>query len=316
MLSPRIIIITQNRTRIVDPLVSKHNIIGIIDSEPKSSTEGGNNTNKLFRFLSKFYSIFKKNNSFEKYSISKGVDYLYLTKNNFRELNKWIEIRKPDLIIVCGMSFLLKKEIFDIPKLGTINLHPSYLPKYRGPNPWFWMYYNMEKKGGVTLHYINEGEDTGDIIYQEEYEIKKGMKSPEMQDIAIKDIGVDLINRAINNIDNLPRIKQNIDSPTERARRIRESEHKDIINWDEWGVEKIWHILGGTELWLNAIEQPDGKYKGQRWEILEYRKLDTSSYKISNVYKEKGKIFIVCNDGVIFLNVKFKIKSYIYNLYN
>lgn len=85
------------------------------------------------------------------------------------ELESWVKSLSPDLIVVYSMSQLLKENIYSIPRFGTINLHPSYLPEYRGPNPIFWMYYNMEKQGGVTVHYIDQGEDTGNIILQKRY---------------------------------------------------------------------------------------------------------------------------------------------------
>jgi methionyl-tRNA formyltransferase len=313
MSKPNIIIITQGKTRIVDPIINRYKIAGIIDS---SSEVDLNKKSKIVSLYSYLLQKIKKDVSLEKYSKSQGIDYLLLTKNNLDKLKEWIESRNPDLIIVYGMSFLLKKEIFNIPKYGTLNLHPSFLPSYRGPNPWFWSYYNLDVKGGVTLHYIDEGEDTGDIIYQMEYDIRLGMKSPEMQDLAIKKIGIDLITKAINNYKNLPRSKQELKPLTERARRINQSEHKQIIDWKHWDVKRIWHILRGTEMWLNALEQPLGKYKGVRWMILDFKKCDTSKYEISKIYKYNGKHFVVCIDGVVFLKLKFSLKKYIRNLFN
>lgn len=71
---------------------------------------------------------------------------------------------KPDLIVVSIFSQILKKDIINIPTMGCINIHPSLLPKYRGPNPYFWVLRNKEKETGVTIHYIDEGIDSGNII--------------------------------------------------------------------------------------------------------------------------------------------------------
>ena len=312
MSKPNIIIITQGKTRIIEPIVNKFIITGIVDSSPKIHSPNKNKIVKLYSFL---LNKLKNNISFKQYVESKSIDYLYLKKDNLSDLKEWIKIRNPDLVIVYGMSLLLNKEVFELPKYGTLNLHPSLLPSYRGPNPWFWSYYNMDVKGGVTLHYIDKGEDTGDIIYQREYDIRLGMKSPEMQDLAIKNHGVDLIIKAINNYKNLPRSKQKLAPLTERARRINQSEHKQIIDWKHWGVKRIWHILRGTEMWLNALEQPLGKYKGVRWMILDFKNCDTSKYEISKIYKYNGKHFVVCIDGVVFLKLKFSLKKYIINLF-
>lgn len=179
------------------------------------------------------------------------------------------------------------------------------------------MYYNMENEGGVTIHYIDEGEDTGDIIYQKSYQIEPGMRLSEMQEIAINKIGVNLLLKAINNISDrkTPRIRQAKKSPTKRAGNIKPDEHKKIINWDNWKIEWIWHLLRGTENWLNAIEQPRGIYKGQRWEVLNYKKQKIKNFQISKIYKERNKYFIAYKDGKIYLGLKFNLKNIIRNIF-
>ena len=80
-------------------------------------------------------------------------------------LNKVRELQ-PDVAIVCSFNFLLPKELYEIPKFGTINCHPSLLPDYRGANPYFHVINNNEKQTGITFHYVDETFDTGDIITQ------------------------------------------------------------------------------------------------------------------------------------------------------
>lgn len=76
-----------------------------------------------------------------------------------------------DLIVIAHFEKLLKKSIIDIPKYGSINLHPSLLPKYRGMSPQHWPIINGESETGVTVHYIDENADTGDIIIQKKINI-------------------------------------------------------------------------------------------------------------------------------------------------
>ena len=115
-----------------------------------------------------YFFIFDSLKSFAK---KEKIPYYYMNKGSDKNLENWVKCINPDIIVVYSMSQLLKENIFSIPKYGTINLHAGLLPNYRGPFPYFWMYYNTDKKGGVTVHYIDEGEDTGDIIYQEVYDI-------------------------------------------------------------------------------------------------------------------------------------------------
>jgi methionyl-tRNA formyltransferase len=97
-----------------------------------------------------------------------------LKQPNKKDLYRYIPyIRdlKPDLIVVCGYKYIIPKEIFTIPKFRTINIHSSYLPAYRGQHVINWAIINGEKETGVTIHHIDEGIDTGDIILQKKIPI-------------------------------------------------------------------------------------------------------------------------------------------------
>ncbi|CAF1241899.1 unnamed protein product [Adineta ricciae] len=73
---------------------------------------------------------------------------------------------QPDIGLVLQFAFRLNKTILSIPKYGFVNLHPSMLPKYRGPNPIGWQILNNEKTLGFTFHYMDDKYDTGRIILQ------------------------------------------------------------------------------------------------------------------------------------------------------
>ena len=75
-----------------------------------------------------------------------------------------IKALAPDIIVTAAFGQILSKEILDIPPLGCINVHASLLPKYRGAAPIQWAIINGESKTGVTIMYMDEGLDTGDII--------------------------------------------------------------------------------------------------------------------------------------------------------
>ena len=303
----KVVIITMGLNRIVKPICNSYNVVGIIESESRLKNK--------YNFLIKIYQfLFSwRSKTLKKYSNKQNIPYFCLNKETQHLLKHWVQGIEPDVIVVYAMSQLLKEDVFSIPKYGTINLHPSLLPKYRGPNPWFWNYYHFETISGVTLHFIDKGEDTGDIIYQQQYDIYPGMKSVEMQNLAIGKIGISLIFKALNNIEFLPKIKQPKDSTTKRARNLKVSEHQEIINWEGWSIERIWHILRGTEMWLNAIEKPKGIYLGQRWSVYEYELCNTTKYKISKIYKEKNKYFVACKEGKIYLDIKFSLKILILN---
>ncbi len=117
---------------------------------------------------SKYYSSIK--------NISKKEKLNYINPsslNNNSILNKLDKI-KPDLMILVGYSAcILKKEIYNIPKYGTINLHASLLPRYRGGSPLNWVIINGEKYTGISIIKVNKGIDTGKILAQQKILIRK-----------------------------------------------------------------------------------------------------------------------------------------------
>lgn len=77
---------------------------------------------------------------------------------------------RPDVIVVSNAG-IFKKEIISVPRNGCVNLHMGMLPKYRGLDTIFWALYNNEKKIGVTVHFVDEGVDTGDIILEKTIQV-------------------------------------------------------------------------------------------------------------------------------------------------
>lgn len=91
----------------------------------------------------------------------KGVDVLALITR--KEQLFLAEEQQPDMIVSVGYDYIIPPEILSIPADGCINLHPAYLPYNRGRSPNVWSIVE-DTPGGATLHYMNAGVDTGDII--------------------------------------------------------------------------------------------------------------------------------------------------------
>ena len=106
--------------------------------------------------------------------------FVYSRKQNFieydsldsPELLATINDLQPDIGVVFSFNNKMPKVFIDSIKDGIINIHPSLLPNYRGGNPYSWVTINNEEKTGVTLHYISENFDEGDIILQQECPIE------------------------------------------------------------------------------------------------------------------------------------------------
>ncbi|MFC2040946.1 methionyl-tRNA formyltransferase [Chloroflexota bacterium] len=107
---------------------------------------------------------------------------------------------KPDLIISMSFDQILRKPILELPSLGCINMHSAMLPKYRGMLPSFWVLVNGETETGITVHYMNERIDDGDIILQAKIEI---MPEDTMHSLIIKgkETGAQLLLQALAQIE-------------------------------------------------------------------------------------------------------------------
>ena len=79
---------------------------------------------------------------------------------------------KPDVIVVASYGQFLKKNLLAVPRLGTINVHPSLLPKYRGASPIQWALANGDAETGVSVLYVTPKMDAGDVLAQERFAIR------------------------------------------------------------------------------------------------------------------------------------------------
>lgn len=124
----------------------------------------------------------------KKVAISHNIDVFQPEK--IRKEYEIISEINPDLIITCAYGQILPKALLDIPRLGCINIHGSLLPKYRGASPIQSSILNGETKTGITLMYMDEQMDTGDIISQIEVPIEPlddtGSLFTKMSDAAVK----------------------------------------------------------------------------------------------------------------------------------
>jgi methionyl-tRNA formyltransferase len=100
----------------------------------------------------------------------KNVPVVWLDKQNNEEADQ-IRQLKPDLIITCGFSIILKKSILSIPEIGCVNVHSSLLPKHRGATPFAYVILNGDTESGVTWHVTTLGIDAGPIVDQQSFPI-------------------------------------------------------------------------------------------------------------------------------------------------
>lgn len=113
------------------------------------------------------------------------LNQIRMKSANDKDFRKLLINLNVDLIIVGTWKERIRKETFDIPKIGTVNVHPSLLPKYRGPNPYLQTILNGETQTGVTLHLVDENFDSGAILAQEKIKILQTDTSKELRERAV-----------------------------------------------------------------------------------------------------------------------------------
>lgn len=148
------------------------------------------------------------------------------------EAVKHIFEMKPDLIVVAAFGQIISKEILDYPKYGCVNVHASLLPAYRGAAPIQHVLLDGRKETGVTIMRMNEGLDSGDIITEETYEIKKDETGGSLFD-RLSHLGADLLVRTIPSIVDGSAVytPQPEKSTTAYASMIKKED--GLINWNE-----------------------------------------------------------------------------------
>ncbi len=172
--------------------------------------------------------------------------------DRLRELN-------PDLIVVIAFGQILRKEVLDLPKYGSVNVHVSLLPKYRGAAPINWAIINGEEKTGVTTMFMDEGLDTGDIIKTREFSLDDEINAGQLHDIMMEE-GADVLSQTVKAIEDgtAERIRQNDDESTYAPMMDRNLGHIDFKK----SAVSIHNLVRGTVPWPGAwCESPYGKIK-------------------------------------------------------
>ena len=129
-----------------------------------------------------------------------GYDVVQPVSIKTGEFENLLKRQKPDMIIVVAFGHILSNNILKIPKLATINVHASLLPKYRGSAPIQWAVINGEKETGVTTMLLDEGMDTGDILLSSKTKITLDDTAGSLHD-RLADLGAELLIQTLKTIE-------------------------------------------------------------------------------------------------------------------
>lgn len=201
-----------------------------------------------------------------------------------------IEELEPDLVVVACFSQILPEKMLELPSLGCLNIHPSLLPAYRGPDPLFWQFRAGEQDTGVSVHWMDVGVDTGDILGQTRVEFSGGITAVEA-DKLVAQAGANLILEALRE-DEWPRHPQVRKGASYQANPGMEDRAIPV----SWGVQRAFNFLRGANGWAPFwIEMADD----ERVEVRETLGYVAGSRIGGNVETQDGETWVQMGDGVL-----------------
>lgn len=244
----------------------------------------------------------------KEFAIDKNLKLFQPEKiTNNTEFKEEIKSLNPDLVCVVSYGVILPKSFLKIPKYGCINVHPSMLPKYRGSAPIQWAILNGDKTTGVTIMYLNEQMDAGDIIIQKEVEIGEDETTGELWDRLSK-IGADLLVDVANQIEN--GIAKRVPQSDDYTLAPMLSKDMAKINWNEKSAIEIKNLVRGLNPIMGTYSFLKGKkvkfWRVQKYSYEEYSKLDEEKHDFENISNgqvllsdSKKGLYIKAKDGII-----------------
>jgi len=203
-----------------------------------------------------------------------------------------LEKLKPELIVVAAYGKILPKYILDFPRLGCINIHASILPKYRGAAPIQWAVINGERETGVSIMYMNEKMDEGDVILVHKTPISESETSGELF-LRLSEMSVGALFEALLMIseNRAPRTPQDGTKATYAPMIGKELGH---IDWTK-GVRDIFNLIRGVTPAPGAFSLSDGG----RVKIIRAVLGSAKNGAPGEVLEiSKDGMFVMCGDGI------------------
>jgi len=165
------------------------------------------------------------------------------TVNTLREL-------RPDIVVVACFPRLLPPALLRLPGHGALNVHPSLLPAYRGPFPLFWVFHDGIERAGVTVHLMDAGADTGDIVARRWLALPDGGAYADAERLCAEE-GARLVveaARALGEGRAMPRPQ-----PATGASYARAPQPRDFVVTPDWSARRAFNFMRGVAEWDTPV---------------------------------------------------------------
>ncbi len=254
------------------------------------------NTLAKKKILIKHIFLSKKNLNnkiFQKICLQK-IPFSKVINVNSKKVESIIKKNKPDLNIVAGFPYIIKKKIYNIPKYGTINLHAGKLPEYRGGSPLNWQIINNEKKIGISIIKLTQKLDAGDIICSKKFDLKNGYDINKVHELSNKYFSLLTINAIQKILKNKKFKKQDV----KKAKYWRQ--RKELDGFLDFKTMKDIEVFN----FIRAITKPYPcafiNYKKKKIKIVKCKinKRALNLYPGQILY-DKKKLYLGCLKGII-----------------
>lgn len=254
------------------------------------------NTLAKKKILIKHIFLSKKNLNkkiFQKICLQK-IPFSKVINVNSKKVESIIRKNKPDLNIVAGFPYIIKKKIYNIPKYGTINLHAGKLPEYRGGSPLNWQIINNEKKIGISIIKLTQKLDAGEIICSKKFDLKNDYDINKVHELSNKYFSLLTINAIQKILKNKKFKKQDV----KKAKYWRQ--RKELDGFLDFKTMKDTEVFN----FIRAITKPYPcafiNYKKKKIKIVKCKinKRALNLYPGQILY-DKKKLYLGCLKGII-----------------
>ena len=229
-------------------LQAGYNIVGVITAPDRPAGRG----------------LQLQQSAVKKFAQEKGLKILQPEKLRSPEFLAELKALRADLQIVVAFR-MLPEAVWNMPPMGTVNLHASLLPQYRGAAPINWAIINGEKETGATTFKLQHQIDTGNILLQEKITIGEDETAGELHD-RMKEIGADLLVKTVNSLvaGTVKEISQekltthNSQLTTHLKHAPKLSTDTSTIDWNK-NVEEVYDLIRGLSPYPSAFTLLNGK---------------------------------------------------------
>jgi methionyl-tRNA formyltransferase len=268
----------------LDALVKAgYNIVGVITAPDKAAGRG----------------LQLQQSAVKKYAVENNLNILQPEKLKDPEFLEQLKSLHADLQIVVAFR-MLPEVVWNMPPMGTVNLHGSLLPQYRGAAPINWAIINGEKETGVTTFKLKHEIDTGDILLQHSFPILENENAGDVHD-KMKEIGAQLLVKTVkaladNSIKELPQLSTINYQPSTFLHAPKIFTETCKIDWNK-PVDEVYNLIRGLAPYPAAFTL----FNGKKLKVYKVDKVNKLPAIAAGEFETDHKTFLqfACSNGYI-----------------